>query len=121
VRRYPDGTPAKVSRDGGSEPVWDPSGRMLYFRDGRGQSVRRVTFQPADPPVASEPRLVFSGNYNLCNIWCRSFDISPDGRRFVVEDIGKIVGNDVRAIGTEIRIVPRWDREVAEKMKLAKR
>src|SRR5262249_45678932 len=32
VKRYPDGTPVRVSRGGGLEPVWSRDGRELFYR-----------------------------------------------------------------------------------------
>jgi serine/threonine-protein kinase len=120
VRRYPDGPSVPVSREGGVEPVWGPGGRELYFRDLGGTKVMVAGFQPGEPPVVQAPRALFIGGYVLCAIWCRSFDVSPDGRRFVM---GKkpegLTETGYWSSGSEIRIVPHWDRELRKKFEAA--
>jgi len=120
VRRYPDGPSVPVSRDGGVEPVWGPGGRELYFRDLGGTRVMMAGFQPGEPPVVGAPRVLFTGRYAICNPWCRSFDISPDGRRFVmVKNFEGMTDAGYWLSGSEIRIVPHWDRELDAKMRAA--
>jgi Tol biopolymer transport system component len=120
VRRYPDGAAVPVSREGGVEPVWDPGGRELYFRDRGGTSVMSASFQPGDPPLVGAPRVLFTGRYATCSIWCRNFDVSPDGRRFVMERVLEgVTETGYWPSGNEIRIVPHWDRELEAKMRAA--
>jgi serine/threonine-protein kinase len=120
VRRYPDGPSVPVSRDGGMEPVWNRDGRELYFRDLGGTSVLVAGFKPGEPPVVGAPRVLFTGRYQICATWCRSFDVSPDGRRFVmVKNFEGLTETGYWPSGSEIRIVPHWDRELDAKMRAA--
>jgi serine/threonine-protein kinase len=117
VRRYPDGPSVPVSRDGGVEPVWGPGGRELYFRDLRGTSVLVASFRPGEPPDVGAPRVLFTGGYQNCSIWCRSYDVSPDGRRFVmVKNFEGVTQTGYWPSGTEIRIVPHFDRELRHRL-----
>jgi serine/threonine-protein kinase len=122
VRRYPDGPDVPVSREGGREPAWSPDGREIYFRDLAGTSMMAASFAPGDPPQAGTPRILFTGQYSYCYIWCRNYDVSPDGRRFVmVRPPEGFTATGYWPGGDEIRIVPHWDREVEQKLKAASR
>jgi len=124
VRRYPDGPDVRASKDGGVEPVWDRSGRELYFRDLRANGVEVVTFEPSDPPTIGTPRTLFTGRFVNCESWCRNYDVSPDGRRFVMvgwPDPRADTAAGRTAGSTEIRIVPHWDRELRAQLRAAAR
>ncbi len=122
VRRYPDGPDVPVSREGGREPAWSPDGREIYFRDLAGTSMMVASFAPGNPPQAGTPRILFTGQYSPCFIWCRSYDVSPDGRRFVMTKPPQgFTATGYWPGGDEIRIVPHWDRELRERMRTSKR
>ena len=63
------GQRTQVSSDGGSEPVWAPNGKQLFFRQGR--KVLAVDVTPSATPPFGRPRLLFSGNYTSHNIACQ--------------------------------------------------
>jgi len=122
VRRYPDGSDVAVSREGGVEPVWSPDGRELYFRDLAGTKVMAATFHPGSPPMVDEPRVLFTGRYGRCYAWCRNYDVSPDGQRFaMVRAWDRFTPTGYWPLGTEIRIVPLWNREVRREVDAAGR
>jgi hypothetical protein len=107
-----------VSREGGVEPAWGPGGRELYFRDLVGTSVMVAGFQPGEAPVVGSPRVLFSGRYQNCYIWCRGYDVSPDGRRFVMtKTFEGMTDAGYWPSGSEIRIIPHFDREVRAKLR----
>jgi serine/threonine-protein kinase len=122
IRRYPDGPDVQVSRGGGAEPVWGPGGRELYFRDLAGTQVLIAPFHPGDPPVVDSARVLITGRYGRCMAWCRNFDISPDGSRFVMQKAwDRVTLTGYWPMGTEIRIVPHWDRILRQKLEAARR
>jgi WD40 repeat protein len=91
VRPYPAGSPVqRVSTGGGTGPVWSPDGTRLYYRlrddsaEGRPTTIFEVdiAIEPSFRPV-SRPRALFSGRFRHSS-GVDSFDISPDGERFVV-------------------------------------
>jgi len=82
VRAFPGpGGRWQVSNEGGSEPLWSPNGRELFFRSG--DQFISVTVRTSTSFSASGPRVLFSGRY-LSNNNHTNYDIEPDGRRFVV-------------------------------------
>lgn len=85
VRPFPETDNAKyqVSTAGGTSPVWNPNGRELFFRDDAANLVSvpvipGATFQPGLPTV-----LFSAAKYSLSR-FTRVYDVSPDGKRFVM-------------------------------------
>ena len=75
----------QVSIDGGWEPVWSPDGGEIYYRPQGGNRVMAVSFLPEGPsPRVGKPRLLFEGNYAEGFWYGRRYDISPDGKRFLM-------------------------------------
>ena len=92
VRPFPDGAPvARVSPNGGTQPVWSPDGQQLFYTrreppdnyDSLEVMVVDVETEPAFRP--GQPRMLFEGPYQG-SIPIRSFDISPTGDRFVLNE-----------------------------------
>jgi len=85
LQSFPDPTGARrqVSSGGGSQPVWTRDGRELVFQ--RGDSMMAVTVEPASGAVGT-PVLLFAGPYESSADWTqtRSYDVRPDGGRFVL-------------------------------------
>jgi len=122
VRPYPDGPAIAVSREGGIEPAWAPDGRRIYFRDVGGTEMMAVAFTPGSPPRVGEPVVLFHRQSVPCYVWCRSWDVSPDGRRFLMlKSLEGLTPTGYWQVGREIRIVRHWDREVRARMEAAGR
>jgi serine/threonine-protein kinase len=81
VQQYPaGGTAQRVSSDGGAEPVWDVSGRTLYYR-----TANRIMSCAIQGNKFGAPREVlrvdnFFGSEEIAS----AYDVAPDGRSFVV-------------------------------------
>jgi serine/threonine-protein kinase len=123
VQRYPDGGRRwQISSGGGETPLWSPDGRELfYLKDGRMTAVSVQTtgagFAPGKERALPQPE--FSA--------LLSWDISPDGQRFVV--VGRlatvVAANDptvtnatpnrVEVRVPEIRVVTSVFEELSEK------
>src|SRR4029079_18349060 len=83
VQPYPlSGQKWQISTTGGREPVWAPNGSELFYRDGGKLMVADIKTQPGF--AAGKPRLVFEGDYEGALASRPNFDISPDGRRFLM-------------------------------------
>jgi len=75
-----------VSVDGGSEPVWAPDGRELYYRETRQENPFLVAAQIATTPtlaVTARKRLFPIGDI-VSTAPHANYDISPDGKTFVI-------------------------------------
>ena len=85
VRPFPnvDGGRWQVSTNGGSDPAWSRDGRELFYLDADGYlsvvpvRTSRGTF------VAGSPTRISKNPY-VSRLAGRTFDVSPDGRRFLM-------------------------------------
>jgi serine/threonine protein kinase/Tol biopolymer transport system component len=83
VQAYPAGPRTQVSVDGGWRPMWNPNGRELFFASSAGlmkvgveKGIRR------GPPVRLFERGAWLGP--PVPGWGPEWDVSPDGRRFLM-------------------------------------
>jgi Tol biopolymer transport system component len=95
VRPFPGpGGATQVSVDGGSEPVWAPGGKTLFYR--RARQVIGVALSLGPVITVGERRVLFEGPYVSPGTAGRqAMSVSPDGKRFVLlkrlDDDSKIV------------------------------
>ncbi len=99
----------QISQGFGEEPVWSPLGDKLFYRHGDQWMSVSVSTEPEF--VAHPPEPAFSGNYR--NVGGRSYDISPDGERFLV-----LVPDQRSANVTQIRVVQNWFEELKSRVPL---
>ena len=107
VRPFPnEGARVQVSNAGGGEPMWDRTGRTLFYRapdgitavpvmQGTAFSIgaRKLVLATTDPPDATH----------------QSYDVAPDGQHFLVL---QRAGSEAKAI-----VVHNWRRELRETLK----
>jgi Tol biopolymer transport system component len=95
----------QVSVDGGTEPVWAPDSRDLFYRDG--DKMMAVAIE-TDPELSVEtPRLLFEGRFLPGPPWApRNYDISPDGQRFLM------IQREQDLVPTELIVVLNWFEEL---------
>jgi serine/threonine-protein kinase len=72
----------QVSTEGGSDPVWQPNGSELYYTNGDQMMAAPVQTRPAFH--SGTPRKIFEGRYETRTAPTRNFDLSPDGKKFVM-------------------------------------
>jgi serine/threonine-protein kinase len=97
----------QISSEGGTEPLWARSGRELFFLTGANRMVA-VPVQPGSAFSYGKPQPLFDASGYL-NLGYRSFDISADGKRFLmVKDAAR--GNT--AARPSIVVVSHWFDEV---------
>jgi len=85
VRPFPGrGGRLQVSAGGGLEPVWAPEGHRLIYRSGDRYMAANLTTAPT--LGVADRQVLFEGQFvrTTTNISRAQYDVSPDGRRFVV-------------------------------------
>jgi len=83
VQPFPGpGGQVQVSSTGGSEPVWAPDGRRIFYRDGRYVIAASVTTSPAFA-VTGRTQL-FADQYVFAQAPHPNYDVSSDGKRFLM-------------------------------------
>jgi Tol biopolymer transport system component len=87
VRSFPDGKRTlPISGDGGMSPLWGgPDGRELFYWDIAFKKLMKVDITPGQNLSAGSPSVLFEFNAaGSANI--RNYDITPDGRRFLIRE-----------------------------------
>jgi serine/threonine protein kinase/Tol biopolymer transport system component len=103
----------QVSVSGGSEPVWSRDGNEIFFRSGRQMMAVRVTH--AASFSAEGPRVLFEGPFVPTRRGEAAYDVSPDGRRFVM------VRRDEQSVPTHLNVVLNFSEELRRRVPLASR
>ena len=83
VRPFPnvDDGQWPISTGGGTRPLWASDGRELFYRRGAALMTVAVHTEPSFTPAT--PEVLFEGDYFVGNRG-RTYDVSPDGQRFVM-------------------------------------
>jgi Tol biopolymer transport system component len=110
VQPYPGpGGKWQISADGGTEPVWNRNGRELFYRNGNKMMAVEITTQPNF--ALGNPRVLFEGPYVLATVPISNYDVSPDGRRFLM-----VKPVDSAAAATQINVVLNWFEELKRRV-----
>ena len=106
VRPFPEVDSARfaISVGGGVEPLWKRDGTELFFRNPRG-AMFAVPVTLGRRFVAGTPRLLFSVPGLPVQDYHRSYDVHPDGKRFLMLESG---GSDASALN----LVLNWRAEL---------
>jgi Tol biopolymer transport system component len=85
VRPFPHVDSAKfaISGAGGLEPVWRRDGAELFFRNRSGD-LYAVAVGPGLEFEVGAPKRLFAGSEFVLQDFYRSYDVHPDGRRFLM-------------------------------------
>jgi serine/threonine-protein kinase len=91
VRPFPGpGARVQVSADGGGQPVWSPDGRRVFYRTDQAIMVATLSAGGAgDVSVTSRERMFEGDFFGGPADTKASYDVHPDGRRFV---LGRALG-----------------------------
>jgi serine/threonine-protein kinase len=112
----PDGK-WQVSKDGGTEPVWNPNGKELFYRSGDKMMAVEITTQPSFS--LSNPRMLFEGPYEPAAVPVSNYDVSPDGQRFLMFKPSE--QELTQAASTQINVVLNWFEELKQKVPSGKK
>jgi serine/threonine-protein kinase len=102
-----EGGVRRVSIGGGVEPLWSSNGELFFRSAGRMIAVD-VRTQP--DLVVGTPRTLFEGPYVLSSIWDRNYDVTADGRRFLMMQQAEAGESTVR-----LNIVVNWLEELRDR------
>ena len=79
-RKWPI-SPAGISA---GDPLWSSDGRELFYRDLDAEKIVAVDVETADEFAAGTPEFLFDDFYLEHIAYGRTYDITPDGQRFVM-------------------------------------
>jgi serine/threonine-protein kinase len=104
IRPYPGpGGKWRVSTDGGEESRWTQNGKELFFRFGNKWMAAKVN--TGNKFDVEKPQVLFEGPY--INIPGYSYDVSPDGQRFLV-----IEGPEQGLAVGQLSVITNWFEEL---------
>jgi len=110
VQPYPGpGGKYQIPTDDGSEPVWNPNGRELFYRSGDKMMAVDVVMQPSFS--VGKPRMLFQGAYLRAFGAQPMYDVSPDGQRFLM-----IRPSEQTISLTQIVVVQNWFEELKRRV-----
>jgi serine/threonine-protein kinase len=110
VRPFPgDGPRVQVSDAGGSEPLFDASGRTLYYRGPGGIVAVSLTLGPDVRVSARRLALSLQG---VADPTHPSYDVTPDGTQFLIL---QPTSGDARGV-----LVSNWARELRRRLREAR-
>jgi eukaryotic-like serine/threonine-protein kinase len=116
VQPYPGpGGKWQISTEGGTEPVWNPNGRELFYRSGNKMIAVDITTQPGF--AAGKPRVLFERQYVPTPLTSPDYDVSPDGQRFLMLKSIESAGS----APTQINVVLNWFEELKQKVPTGKK
>ena len=112
VRPFPNvaGGQWQVSTAGGRQPLWARNGKELFYLNDGGGLFRVAVEADGTTWNAGTPTKLFEGRYYDATTGSagRSYDVSPDGERFLMI---KRPGSDASATSA-ILVVQHWDEEL---------
>jgi Tol biopolymer transport system component len=84
----PTGAKWQVTTDGGVEPRWSADGRELYYLEP-GRGIMALSAEAA-PVFRQAPVLLVPTRTAVAGAGSSAFDVTPDGRRFLVRERGDV-------------------------------
>jgi serine/threonine-protein kinase len=127
VRPFPNVDAGKfpVSSSGGSRPVWAANGRELFYLAGRTPDpigLMSVAVQPGRTLALGKPQRLFQGPYLAfaTNVTGRTYNVSPDGKRFLMIDNRILDAGDQPLAPSQIFVVLNWFEELRQRVPRAK-
>jgi serine/threonine protein kinase/Tol biopolymer transport system component len=120
IRPFPDVNKGKwqVSANGGNSPLWSPDGRELFYRGGDATMAVAVETEPTFKPA--KPKVLFKGTYFSTGapIELTLWDISPDGKRFLMIKPAASTSAAPTAASAQpkINIVVNWLEELKQRV-----
>jgi tRNA A-37 threonylcarbamoyl transferase component Bud32 len=101
------GRRVQVSADGGEQPTWSADGR-LFYRAGKAMMVAQLTRSAETASVASRRKL-FEGDFYGLGEFAATYDVSADGRHF-------LMGRRIGAGGGQVIAWVDWLGEIESRL-----
>ena len=99
----------KFQAEGGTEPVWNPKGHELFYR--QGQKMFAVDYSVEPTFSAGKPKVLFEGPYVQTPRSFPDYDVSPDGQRFLM-----LKAPEQGQAPSPINVVLNWNDELKQKV-----
>jgi Tol biopolymer transport system component len=116
VQPYPGpGSKYQISTEGGTEPVWNPNGKELFYRSGDKMMAVDINSQPSYS--VGRPKMLFQGPYVPTPITFPFYDVSPDGQRFLMFRPSEQTSSSSL---TQIVVVQNWFEELKRRVPTGK-
>jgi serine/threonine-protein kinase len=112
VRPFPDAERGRwqISTGGGNRPLWARSGKELFYL-APGVAMMSASVDGGSTFRAGNPARLFEGRYLMTlNAAGRTYDVSPDGQRFLMIKVGD--GSDQTAAPASLVVVQNWHEEL---------
>jgi hypothetical protein len=112
----PNGTKYQITTTGGLAPLWSPDGKQIFYISLNGplRQILSVDVHTTPSFGFANPAKLPIEKIDSRNNFVRPYDITPDGKRFVVV-LGE-TGASERPPQTEMRITLNWFRELQERV-----
>jgi serine/threonine-protein kinase len=110
VTDFPEGRGRWQVATNGFAPLWSPDGRELYYQQQTAEGhIAVYAVEVADAPTFTAGRTtrLFAGPYVPSIIFGRSYDVTPDGERFLM--VRQSAGGEVL---TNLSVVVNWFAEL---------
>jgi serine/threonine protein kinase/Tol biopolymer transport system component len=102
----------QISVSGGTEPVWSRDGKETFYFSGR--KLMSVPVSAGATFSAEIPRLVFEGSFVPTRRGEAAYDVSPDGRRFL------LVRRDEKMVCSHLNVILNFSQELKRRAPPAK-
>jgi serine/threonine-protein kinase len=114
VQAFPGpGEKHSISNGGGTEPLWNPNGRELFYTVGavgNKPKMMAVDIAPGVSFKAGPPHLLFEGTWGNTTP-LRDYDIAPDGQHFIMARGDEVPDQKV----TRLNVVLNWFDELKKR------
>ena len=100
----------QISTEGGAEPRWNPGGNELFYRRGEEMWAVPVSAEPSFQP--GRPTLLFEGSFFELGSSLHNYDVSPDGKRFVMVQREEAL----ESISERLKVVLNWLDELERRV-----
>jgi len=97
----------QISTKGGTQPLWAPDGRELFYLSGA--ALIAVTIQTDPTFTPGTPVVLFEGHH-YAGTGGRSYDVAPDGQQFLMINAGD--PSNEGSAAPELIIVENWFEEL---------